>query len=246
MKKLLGIIASLGILIASCTSQPTPNINNARISAQTQMKTVNVRFSYYDPTKGGINCGDDCRYTAAGVKILDVKGRLISRYWWDGKKAGVACPPEYPFWTIFYVKMPDGLIELVCIDRGGAINIDNGVVRLDILHHDGVPEGSYNWPKTKEGYEINGNKTYSAEVKRPSEEIRSESLKHVRNNPTGRYCHSNYLEKLGRDPKIPEGMCPLEGWKSWCPYGNGKEDGMGQLVSIDIMTPQPGVNCYEK
>jgi hypothetical protein len=41
----------------------------------------------------------------------------------------VACPPSYPFYTKFIV---DGK-EWVCLDRGGAIQVADGIPWIDFL-----------------------------------------------------------------------------------------------------------------
>lgn len=46
---------------------------------------------------------------------------------WVGRAC--ACPPEFPFGTRFVVLGK----EWVCLDRGGKIIIENGVVWLDLL-----------------------------------------------------------------------------------------------------------------
>ena len=114
-----------------------------------------ARFSltYYNPLRGGINCNNDCTTTANGTRIIH-DGKPITDYWFDGRRGGVACPKEYSFGTIFNIRD----IELVCIDRGGAINNDNGKIRLDILYDDGIrtPHGGFNNPKTYDGVTLAG------------------------------------------------------------------------------------------
>ncbi len=219
-----------------------------------QGEHVAVLFTYYDPTKGGKNCDWDCAYTASGERVLDNYNKPTGPWWWNGTSAGVACPPEYEFGTIFYVKFPDGTEgKFTCIDRGGRIKTEtlpNGkrVVRLDILHYDDKRCGNrYCWPVTKGGHTISGSIPYEATVE-IQPKVQTQKIQQHSNNkpgPTGRYCQSNYLKNLGKDPRIPEGMCPLPGWTAWCPYGHGKEDGTGILVSIAEVQPLPGVNCYK-
>jgi len=116
-----------------------------------QYENVLVDLSYYDPTKGGINCDSDCAHTANGTRILDDYGNPISGYWWNGEYAGVACPPEDPFGTRYVIDFDNEKIILECIDRGDAIVKEGEVYRLDILHYDGVPIGEYRQPVTKHG-----------------------------------------------------------------------------------------------
>jgi hypothetical protein len=257
----IGLALYLCLFIHDTSPKTNETYKNSTSIDQTispPYQTVNVRFSYYDPTKGGINCDQECRHTASGEEILDIYYNPMGPWWWDGDSSGVACPPEYPFGTVFYVKLPDETnAEFTCIDRGESIVIENEngtkITRLDILHFDNKGCGKkYCWPETTRGYKINSSTIYEADVRLPdmtNAEIPSVQKKGESQNalgPTGRYCHSNYLEKLGKDPRIPEGMCPPLGWKAWCPYGQGREDGMGQLVSIESTVPQPRVNCYQE
>jgi len=226
------------------------------LTPYTKLPVANVKFSFYDPTKGGINCDRECGHTASGEEILDPYNRPIGPWWWNGYSAGVACPPEYPFGTEFYVDFPDGEeVKLTCIDRGGSIVVqyENGtpITRLDILHFDDRRCGErYCQPVTTGGYKIDDSKIYQARVKLPNPTNTGIQPTPGNNQnglgPTGRYCYSYYLARLGRNPIIDEGMCPLPGWETWCPYGQGRKDGMGQLVSIKAVPPRPGVNCYQK
>ncbi|MCX8178797.1 MAG: hypothetical protein N3D75_03140 [Candidatus Aenigmarchaeota archaeon] len=109
-------------------------------------------LTYYNPLRDGINCDEECETTASGIRIIS-NGEKRTDYWFDGIRGGVACPREYPFGTIFKINE----IELVCIDRGGAI-VDGKQTRLDILYDDGMRDGDkgYKNPKTHDGKVLAG------------------------------------------------------------------------------------------
>jgi hypothetical protein len=129
--------------------------------------TISVDITYYNPIRDGTNCGDDCRVTASGIRVLaDDFETPISGYWWDpaAKTAGVACPRIFPFGTVFRIKLGNGeSADVTCIDRGGAITAynagDKPVVRLDVLNNDGFgpgDEGLFSLPTTLSGAELYG------------------------------------------------------------------------------------------
>lgn len=146
MKK---IISALLISLLVLTSKTT----------YAQRPETSVKFSYYNPSKGGINCDGECKYTASGIKILNEKNEPTGEYWWNGEMGGVACPKNYPFGTIFEVHFPDNTTGVfVCIDRGGKVKTYDGIVRLDVL--------SLRPPRTSGGYKFLG-QTFYAQVKYP-------------------------------------------------------------------------------
>ncbi|MBU5690048.1 MAG: hypothetical protein QXM68_02280 [Candidatus Aenigmatarchaeota archaeon] len=121
-----------------------------------ECERTKFKLTYYNPLRGGINCDDDCTRTANGTRIIGDDGNTISEYWFDGKKGGVACPPKYPFGTVFVIPGYD--IQFVCIDRGGRIVVEDGVVILDILYDDGKRKGDngYDHPKASDGTVLSG------------------------------------------------------------------------------------------
>ena len=84
-----------------------------------------VRFSFYDPSRLGTNCG----HAVNGVCV----SRMASGHRWQSHIAAGdsgACPSAHPFWTVYII---DGQ-RLTCLDRGGAIVTQrNGVERFDVL-----------------------------------------------------------------------------------------------------------------
>ncbi|MBU5688107.1 MAG: hypothetical protein KQA41_01250 [Candidatus Aenigmarchaeota archaeon] len=152
---LMTFLALSSLYFMNIFFQPTSSreIQNYPTPTVEKCEKRTVVFSYYNPLRGGINCDDDCRYTASGKRILDDKNNPISSYWWNGEDAGVACPQNYNFGTVFEITFPDGTkSKFECIDRGGQIIEENNITRLDILHNDG--NGPYSWPVTKRGYRI--------------------------------------------------------------------------------------------
>jgi len=105
--------------------------------------TVIARLSYYYPPYAyldpayEINCDKnsdgslECEHMASGEKVFDYVGEAC------------ACPPEYPFGTVFQIM--DGFYT--CRDRGGAIQrVDENLIWLDMLYP--YMPGYVNW-----GYE---------------------------------------------------------------------------------------------
>lgn len=74
-----------------------------------------IALGFPDPE---VNCMGDPTKTAGGYHVPD----------WYNK--GAACTSEFKLGTIIKV---DGFAPMTCIDRGGAINIKDGIVRLDRL-----------------------------------------------------------------------------------------------------------------
>lgn len=104
---------------------------------------IQVRLSWYYPPLGNvltdnpfhINCdrvpGTDlpeCDYTASGFTWFEDVG-----YW-------LACPENFPFGTKFIIEGK----EFKCMDRGGAILIENDVAWVDILYPSN-PFPNRNW-----------------------------------------------------------------------------------------------------
>lgn len=96
-------------------------------------ETLPVRISHYWPPLGGVNCflfvGGECvSKTASGER------------WQDWVNKGAACPSEWPFWTKF---MLPGGEWFACIDRGGKIDIIDGIAWVDLLvYQSPVPFGT--------------------------------------------------------------------------------------------------------
>ncbi|MBI4157641.1 hypothetical protein HY502_02230 [Candidatus Woesebacteria bacterium] len=96
------------------TLTPTPELETG--------ETILVRVSHYWPPLGDVNCSNFS------------KGKCISKMasgerWqeWVGK--AIACPPELEFGTQILV----GERIWVCLDRGGAIQIEDGAFWIDML-----------------------------------------------------------------------------------------------------------------
>jgi hypothetical protein len=92
---------------------------------QEPFQVVSGRYSYYWPPLGGINCNrvngfDDCEHMATGLKVAD----YIGIAW--------ACVPEIPVYTVIHVRELD--LWGRCLDRGGAIVIQDGLYWFDHLH----------------------------------------------------------------------------------------------------------------
>jgi hypothetical protein len=84
---------------------------------------IQARLSHYWPPWGPPNCS----------RFVD--GYCVSRTssgekWEDWTNIGLACPAEYPFWTVFV--LPGGE-EFTCVDRGGKIVMQNGIPWLDLM-----------------------------------------------------------------------------------------------------------------
>ncbi|MCS7135064.1 MAG: hypothetical protein NZ893_01320 [Candidatus Aenigmarchaeota archaeon] len=229
------------------SSNDIKNFTNPITHFETDNRII-VKFSYYNPLCGGINCDLDCTTTADGTTVIDENGNLIGA--WNGREAYAACPSTLSFGTKVYVfrdrehRFFIGTFE--CRDRGSKIIVDKkdgvDIYILDILHNGDCRGGE--WPVTSDGYRIRPDETYYGYIdlqKTPQNQTNQTWENFI---PTDKSCYSNYLARLGKNPYIPEGMCPPPGWKSWCPPGYGREDGAGRLVSIDEIQPQPGVNCY--
>lgn len=97
-------------------------------------------MSRYDPALGGVNCANF------------VDGKCISNMangegWEQYMNTGiVACPPEYPFGTIFVIEE----VSYICKDRGGAIQVDDGLIWLDVLTNNPI----YYYGEVVEGFII--------------------------------------------------------------------------------------------
>ncbi|MFH8092675.1 MAG: hypothetical protein QXM38_01905 [Candidatus Aenigmatarchaeota archaeon] len=160
---LLGFLFIIGVGILS-GGRNYKNDQQTNRPSRTQQTCVNI--VYYNPLRGGINCYPPCSTTADGTKIIE-KGKLL--YAWNPETATAyaACPPEYPFGTIFVVYFPDGTEgKFTCHDRGSAIKIKNGCAIIDVLHEDGIRGNvkKYNPPRTKNGHIIGSRNPYPATV----------------------------------------------------------------------------------
>ena len=82
-----------------------------------------VKVSYYNPALGGTNCSN----FVEGVCISN----MASGYpWQDYMEYAIACPSELPFGTKIIV---ENQREWICMDRGGAIVVEDGVYWIDQL-----------------------------------------------------------------------------------------------------------------
>lgn len=119
------VLAALSQVQPSVKASKNSNNENAQEDEEPSIYlTVLAEFTYYDPSlcdTQPINCMGDPDWTAGGYYVPD---------WYE---VGVACPVEIPMGTV--IRSEDHG-DLICIDRGGSINItDDGVFRLDLLHH---------------------------------------------------------------------------------------------------------------
>lgn len=95
-------------------------------------ETVLVRTSHYWPPLGGPNCA---RFE---------NGECVSRMssgeaWQDWAERAIACPTEWEFGT----RLDVAGREWVCMDRGGAIVIEDGIAWVDMLTPIGLfPHGT--------------------------------------------------------------------------------------------------------
>lgn len=83
---------------------------------------IQIRVSHYDPKLGGVNCshfvnGQCLSHMATGLR------------WQDYMNYAIACPPEWPFHTKLIVAGK----TWECLDRGGKIQIVNGIGWVDFL-----------------------------------------------------------------------------------------------------------------
>ncbi len=85
-------------------------------------KTISIRYSYYQPWKGGPNC-------ARFVNGECISNMASGRPWKSYVDKAIACPRSWPFGTKLYAFGQ----EWTCLDRGGAINYVNGVPWIDFL-----------------------------------------------------------------------------------------------------------------
>jgi hypothetical protein len=94
---------------------------------------IQIRASHYDPSLGGVNCS---RF---------VNGECVSRMangerWQEFIDYAIACPPEWEFGIKLIV---DGK-TWECKDRGGAIQIVDGIAWVDFLSS-GTPFTGYRY-----------------------------------------------------------------------------------------------------
>ena len=99
-------------LVPVPTSTPVP--------VQTDM--ITVRYSRYDPALGGPNCS---RF----VNGVCISNMASGHPWVPYMESACACVPEWPFGTVVIL---DGK-EWTCMDRGGKIQIVNGIPWVDFL-----------------------------------------------------------------------------------------------------------------
>ena len=101
---------------------------------------VRIKFSYYWPAFGGINCRDDqsperCLFTANGDRVEQ----------WIGR--GAACPDSLAFGTKVYFS---GYV-FECVDRGGKIVKEgDNTYWIDVMYP-WAPKGLY-WGQELKGY----------------------------------------------------------------------------------------------
>lgn len=99
---------------------------------EAQGRMITVKVSNYWPKLGGVNCSNF------------VNGACVSRMasglpWQDYINSAAACPPEWPFHTQVMV---NGQVW-ECLDRGGKIQIVDGVAWIDLLQeHADYPFGT--------------------------------------------------------------------------------------------------------
>lgn len=86
---------------------------------------IQARLSHYWPPYGGPNC-----FAFDEITQTCVSGTASGEPWEKWVNRGCACPPEYAFGTIFV--LPGGE-EFTCVDRGGKVQIVNGIPWLDLL-----------------------------------------------------------------------------------------------------------------
>lgn len=111
----------IGVELGEPEPEPEP-VQDEPASARAAGDVIQARISHYWPPLGGPNCS---RF---------VSGQCISRMasgkpWQDYIDRACACPPEYPFGTVFVV---DGQ-EWTCLDRGGKVKTVDGIPWLDLL-----------------------------------------------------------------------------------------------------------------
>ena len=147
-------IQNFGIISKGSLEEVTEEAVAESSGAGRSDNKINVDFTYYNPDRGGINGMGNYNITASGRNIKD--------WWWNenNNTGGVACPMQFPYGTTFTLDLSNGeQVKLTCIDRGGDIIIeDDGLVRIDILHNDGITCGDckkYSAPETKKGVVLN-------------------------------------------------------------------------------------------
>jgi len=104
------------------------NDNKEYLSDIAAWHEIVIRYSWYYPPYGGINCRSDgkCSEMANGEE------------WYQYLNKACACPSEFPFGTVFNILGE----EFVCKDRGGAIIINSdGSAWIDVLSKN----GRYKW-----------------------------------------------------------------------------------------------------
>jgi hypothetical protein len=95
-------------------------------------ETITIRTSWYWPELGGVNCASF------------INGECISKMssglrWQDYVNYAIACPPQWSFHTKLVVNGK----TWECLDRGGAIQYEDGLPWVDFLQeHTDYPYGS--------------------------------------------------------------------------------------------------------
>ena len=84
-----------------------------------------ARLSHYWPPAGGPNC-----FAWNEYEQKCVSGTASGQPWELWVNRGLACPPEYEFGTVFV--LPGGE-EFTCVDRGGMVQVVDGIPWLDLL-----------------------------------------------------------------------------------------------------------------
>ena len=134
-------LASGKEVFAEGTQTPTPFLVMATFTPVAESRdsvgeTILLKVSHYWPPLGGINCANY------------VNGRCLSNMasgerWKDWIEQAIACPPEFPFGTQIQI----GEKVWICLDRGGAIQIQDGYVWVDML----IKDPPYNYGEVVKG-----------------------------------------------------------------------------------------------
>jgi hypothetical protein len=94
---------------------------------------IQIRASHYDPSLGGVNCS----YFVNGECVSHMAN---GERWQEFIDYAIACPPSWSFGTKLIVNGK----TWECKDRGGMIQIEEGIPWVDFLSH-GVPFIGYRY-----------------------------------------------------------------------------------------------------
>jgi hypothetical protein len=121
---LVGAVANLILSKAGMAPVYFPQVamiqKEVRVPVYTQ-----ARLSHYWPPYGGPNC-----FAWDEITQTCVSGTASGEPWEDWINIGLACPPEYEFGTVFV--LPGGEV-FTCVDRGGKVQVIDGIPWLDLL-----------------------------------------------------------------------------------------------------------------